>query len=435
MIDELKLQAKIGFTPHKCQAEVLSSKSRDLCICAGRRFGKSAIAAYIAIRTLLSGDKEGKPVKIWIVSPTYDLSQRVFDYLVRWFSLAVPSQKGGISSRPFPQIRTAGGSIVQCKSAENPNGLLGEELDLLIIDEASRIPKNVYETYLFPTTTVRKGKTVFISTPFGKNWFFHKYLKLKETNGSFTYKSIDNPSVGADEIERAKGMLPEQVFKQEYEAAFLEDAASVFRGIHEIVSDGLLKDVVPGHPYCMGVDLGKVEDFTVITVIDKLTNEVVYWDRFNKIDYPFQKKRILEVAKRYNARVLIDATGGIAGSIKDDLERDGAMIDSFKLYTYDSERSSKKELVEKLSIYIQNKMLKIPNNPVLIDELESYGYQLTEKGNVQYSAPSGQHDDAVISLALAVWMLQGKPIIVNPIQHEIQQIRVQEKKKLKKSFI
>ena len=147
MLPENNLQKLLGFYPHQGQQEILLCNAREIVICAGRRFGKSVICAYIALRTVLNADDIGKPVKIWIVSPTYDLSQKVFSYLVQWFLKVVPSQRGGVSYRPFPQIKTARGSLVQCKSAENPTGLLGEELDLLIIDECSRIKKEIWETY------------------------------------------------------------------------------------------------------------------------------------------------------------------------------------------------------------------------------------------------------------------------------------------------
>src|SRR3990167_3457325 len=161
MVSEDKLREVIDFFPHEKQELILLSKNRDIVICAGRRFGKSAICAYLALKLLLEDDK-----KIWIVAPTYDLSQKVFDYVVKWFHKVAPSQSGGVSMRPNPRIKTARGSILECKSTENPKGLLGEELDLLIIDEAAQVPEEVYETYLYPTTSSRKGRTVFISTPF-----------------------------------------------------------------------------------------------------------------------------------------------------------------------------------------------------------------------------------------------------------------------------
>jgi len=418
MISDAKLQDIIKWNPHIGQQQVLDSyiKSRDMTICAGRRWGKSAVCAYSALKTLLEPNKH-----VWIVAPTYDLSQKVFDYVVRWFSKAVPSQAGNIQMRPYPRIRTAQGSWLECKSAENPTSLLGEELDLTIVDEAARVSRRVYDTYIYPTSASRHGKTIFISTPFGQNWFYETFnvCKNAEDGDSFHFRSIDNPFFMKMEWDRAKEKLPSQVFEQEYEASFLPDAAAVFRGIDEIIKDNCLKDVVAGHRYIMGVDLGKHEDFTVLTVIDKYNNNVVYWDRFNKIDYPFQQQRIKATADRYNnARIIVDSTA-VGEPIKEDLERQRLFIDDFKFTN-----RSKKDLIEKLSIYIEQKKIWIPNEEILIDELKSFGYQLTDSGNVIYRAPQGLHDDATCSLALAVWGLFGTPKPQTAIQEELKKREV-----------
>ena len=167
----------------------------------------------------------------------------------------------------------------------------------------------------------------------------------------------------------------------------------------------------------MGVDLGKHEDFTVLTIIDKWNNNVVYWDRFKEIDYPFQKARIKAVALRYNnARIIVDSTG-VGEPIRDDLSREGLFVDDFKFTN-----KSKKELIEKLSIFIEQKMLYIPPKDELTDELKAFGYHLTDSGNVVYKAPQGLHDDSVISLALSVWGLSGRAIPLSPLQEEMKKV-------------
>lgn len=399
-INDEKLLEKIGFKPHEGQKKVLEAvqneKVRDITLSAGRRFGKSLFCAYIALRTILIPNK-----RVWIVAPTYDLTQKVFTYLLQFIGKIFEHGSYKIQTRPFPKLTLPNGSWVECKSTENPNGLLGEEVDLLIVDEAAMTPPNIYERYLFPVTTSRRGRTIFISTPFGKNWFYLKYVECteKEDGASFNFPSNTNPEFPKEEWERARKMLPEKVFKQEHLATFLDDAASVFRGIREIIAD-TYEQPVPTHRYVLGVDLAKLEDFTVLTVIDRNSHRVVAWDRFNKIDYPLQKKRIAEMAKKYNnARIIIDSTG-VGSPITDDLRREGVSIDDFKFTN-----KSKEELIDKLSIFIEQKGVWIPNESTLINELDSFGYQLTDSGNIKYSAPVGQHDDAVMSLGLAVWGL------------------------------
>lgn len=357
----------------------------------------SNLAAYLALKPLLGVRKN-----IWVVSPTYDLSQKVFNYAVRWFAMVAPSQRGGIANRPYPKIKTAKGSLLECKSAENPTSLLGEELDLLIIDEASRVPRRVWEQYLFPTLASRKGSAIFISTPLGKNWFYEEWVKAKDHGAAFNMPSFTNPHFSKDEWDRAKEKLPADIFSQEYEAQFLDDAAQLFKGVNNCIGP-TDETHNPDHHYVMGVDLGKHNDFTVITVIDTYNNHVVYIERFNKIDYNLQKERIKAVAKRYNARVLVDSTG-VGDPIFEDLRRDSLMIDDYKY----SGSKSKARLIDKLSIFIQQGRITYPDHTILIDELNSFGYTISDNGTIKYSAPNGYHDDCVNSLALAVWQLSGE---------------------------
>lgn len=404
-ISDEKLQAKVLFTPHKGQKEVLERLGeRTLVLCCGTRWGKSNLAAYIALKELMKSNK-----RIWIVAPTYDLGNKIFTYIEKFIVTGFPSLHSGIIKRPAPRVETPWGSWLEVKSGENAAGLLGEELDLVIIDEASRIKKDVWTNYIFARLAMRKGKAVIISTPFGKNWFFEEWVKADALGNAFHFETRDNPYLPEGEWERAKEKLPEHTFKQEYMATFMEDASSVFRGVREVIDD-TLRDVEPEGIYVMGCDLGKVNDYTVLTVMDQRTNSVVYWERFNQIDWVLQKARIEALARRYNdARVVIDSTG--AGEpIYEDLKRAGLMVDDFKF-----NNTSKDNLITKLVIFIEQKLIRIPDIDELINELDSYAMILSDGGNRKYSAPSGLHDDAVISLALAVWNLDREMMKPNPL--------------------
>jgi len=396
MISDEKLQNLINFKPHPKQEEILKALGRETIVCAGRRFGKSLLVSYVALKELLGFKK-----RIWIVAPNYDLTQIVFDNIARWlFKITTSKRTIEIKKRPFPTIFTARGSILECKSAESPIGLLGRATDLIIVDEAARISESIWNEYLFPTTHDKAGKTIFISTPFGQNWFYRKFLELKEQNSAFTFTSKDRPSFSTEEWERARRLLPERVFLQEYLASFLPDAASLFRGVDEIISETSLEEPQVNHFYIIGVDLGKYQDFTVLTVLDIDTHKVVHLDRFKEIDYPLQKARINSLSKKYNnARIIIDSTG-VGDPVSDDLKRIGLTVDDFKF-----EKKSKMQLIEKLSIFIEQKGITIPPASELIDELKAFSYEISETGNVRYSAPRGFHDDCVMSLALAVWGL------------------------------
>jgi len=94
---------------------------------------------------------------------------------------------------------------------------------------------------------------------------------------------------------------------------------------------------------------------------------------------------------------VVDATG-LGDPIFDDLRRVGVHARAFKFTN-----SSKKELIDRLCVVIEQRLITFPDIIELIDELKTYAYELTTARNIKYSAPEGMHDDCVISLGLAVW--------------------------------
>lgn len=430
MKDE-KLQYLLTWSPHTGQQQVLSSfneGSKRIVVAAGVRWGKSAICGYIALKVFLEGLLEiskgnRDSVKVWIVAPSYELTKKVFEYIVKWFLKIHPESAGSISYRPYPQIKLAEGAWIQGKSATEPHSLLGEELDLIIVDEAAVIPPDIWETYLSARLISRSGKVIFISTPFGQNWFYHEYLKAKENKAGFAFRTLDNPTLmeeGRQMVEKLQKEIPKQIYLQNYDASFLPDAASVFPTIEQIIRPGTLRDSIIGRKYVMGVDLGRHEDYTVLTIIDTWDNSLCHIERISETSFPIQKARIIACAKRYNnAMVIVDSTG-VGLPISEDLMREG----TFVITDYKFSGKSKTELVQKGIVFIEQNQVSIPpdieSNTPLVEEAKAFGYNMTESGNISYSAPQGLHDDCIISFLLAIWGLQGKPSLVSALAKELQ---------------
>ncbi|HEB13444.1 MAG TPA: hypothetical protein ENI13_00515 [candidate division CPR3 bacterium] len=408
-LNDKKLQEAIGWSPFGEQKQIIEAfdTHRDIRLAAGVRLGKSMLCGYLALREFLKDDKH-----IWIVAPSYELSEKIFQYIVKWVGTGFPKLAGGISNRPIPQIISPWGSWIRCKSAENPTGLLGEELDLAIIDEASRIKKDVWEGYVYDRLTSRQGKSIFISTPFGQNWFWEEWVKAKtaEDGASFQFESRVNPYFPPGEWQRAKERLREDLFNQNYRAQFLRGAASFFRGVRECIS-GEVQAAKKGHFYTIGIDWAKHRDYTVAIVIDRMNNHVVAMDRFHRIDYPLQERRIVELAKKYNHPQIWMDTTGVGEPISDSLKRTGLSIRDFKFTG-----KSKESLMEKLAIMIEKKKVFYPDIEILVDELESFGIEFSKAGNMKYSAPEGMHDDCVDALALACWALADNPLKAGEIE-------------------
>lgn len=377
------------------QWEILGNLERFNCVTAGRRFGKTILAAYLALKHLCVANQT-----IWVVAPTYDLAKRTWKYIYSWVLQKFPYMKPNLANLSIYNPKAQ--STLELKTAENPASVIGAGLNFLIVDEASRVKTSVWETALYPTLADKKGSAFLISTPRGRNWFYEMYLKGKGGDypnyASFTFETKDNLSLPhlVQEQQEAEKHLPQQAYQQEYLAKFIDDAGQVFRNIRQCIN-GELREYDPTHSYVMGADLAKYEDYTVLTVLDLTDFHVVAYERFNKIDWEFQRTRIKTLADKYKSPIIIDATG-VGDPIAESLERDGYLVHQYK-YT----NASKKFLIENLALKIERVEITFPKIETLIDELESFGYEYTLGGNIVYNAPSGYHDDAVNSLALAVY--------------------------------
>jgi len=140
-----------------------------------------------------------------------------------------------------------------------------------------------------------------------------------------------------------------------------------------------------------------------VAVMNK-ARHVVAFERFNKIDWVYQKRKIISVAKKYNgARVLIDSTG-VGDPIYDDLSRE---VD---VRGYKFTHASKNDLINNLGIHVSERTVSFPNIPELVQELKIFGHVKPGSKKVVYEAPDGYHDDCVIGLALAAECVDTKGV-------------------------
>lgn len=383
---------KIPYKPHLAQKEFHNSNARFRTLDSGRRFGKSHAAVNEAIKFSVK-----KPNSmIWVVAPVF--AQAMINW--RKFKYFLPKEliKGELHMTE-KYIELINGSSIWIKSGDNPDTLRGEGIDLVVVDEAAMVKREVWEEALRPALSDKQGKGIFISTPKGHNWFFDMWTRGQDPEykdyESWRFPTSSNPYIEPSEIEEARRTLPEIIFRQEYLAEFLDEIGAVFRGINSCIK-GQLSECVVGDTYSMGVDVAKYVDFTVLTVMNQ-RGEVVEFDRFNQIDWAFQKQRIINMAEKYNARVYFDSTG-VGDPTFEDLRNYGLNIEGYKFTN-----ESKKQLIEGLSIAIEQAKISFPDIPVLINELRIFGFEISKQGLVRYNAPAGYHDDCVISLALATY--------------------------------
>jgi len=54
-----------------------------------------------------------------------------------------------------------------------------------------------------------------------------------------------------------------------------------------------------------------------------------------------------------------------------------------------------------LALAFEQESIGIPDNQILLNELQAFSIERLPSGNYRYTAPNGMHDDTVIALALA----------------------------------
>jgi len=198
-------------------------------------------------------------------------------------------------------------------------------------------------------------------------------------------------------------MLPERVVRQEIMAEFVEDGA-YFQGVDDacILEQPDTPEQHPAHHIVIGVDWAKSEDYTVLTVGCRDCNRVVGWDRFNRIDFTYQRERLGELARLWQASVLPERNS-IGEPNIEILQQSGLRIlrGPDGLPGFMTTATTKPVLIESLAAALVHHGFKAPIE--YKDELTAYQVEVMDSGRSKFGAPSGQHDDRVISLALAWW--------------------------------
>jgi hypothetical protein len=93
-------------------------------------------------------------------------------------------------------------------------------VDLLIIDEAARVPDTLYRA-VRPMLAVSKGRLICLSTPYGKRGFFWDAWE----RGGEDWLRVEVPAtkigrIGPEFLEAERRALGEAWFKQEYFCSF-----------------------------------------------------------------------------------------------------------------------------------------------------------------------------------------------------------------------
>jgi len=383
------------FSPHFGQKRVIDgfadSEHKFGVVATGRQYGKSLLAQNLMIYWLLNTPNQKGA---WI-TPVYNQCKKIFAEMI---SSAYPLIKN--QNKADLTIEFINGSTLQFLSTDNYNTIRGFSFNYMVIDEAAFIKEDAINEAILPTLTVLGKKCLIISTPKSKNWFYNWYIRgLTPNNNYISFQGISssNPYVDKEFITEQEKSLPPEIFRQEFLAEFTDAGSDVFTGVDNVcILDEY--DAKRNRRCYIGVDTGINGDYTVCTVLDE-TGKTLGILRVNGGTFQSIGDNILSYLDGFNVIGGFCETNGIGLAMYQILKPK-----IHKLQSFNTTNTNKVDGIRNLIQTIQNQDLVLPSKtlfPELYNELNAFTYKISSTGLIQFSAPSGLHDDCIMSLMLA----------------------------------
>jgi hypothetical protein len=228
----------------------------------------------------------------WIVGPTYTLGEKefrvVYRDLVTKLGLGSKIKVSYNVKQGDMRIQLPWDTVLEVKSADRKDSLVGEGLDGVIMSEAALHSKDTWEMFVEPALTDKRGWAMFPTTPRGFNWIHGMYMLGQQPDlnwvESWQLPSWTNPIVFPEgredpEIKRIEQNVSEYHFKQEYGAEFTAFEGKIYgefdRNIH-------VKQIQynPGWENYWVMDFGFTDPFVCLDIMVDPMQNVYVWREY-----------------------------------------------------------------------------------------------------------------------------------------------------------
>lgn len=370
----------------------------------GRRLGATRGAAHAFIEWMLRGE-----ALLWGDTTQANLKR----YVERYFLPALHQHRIEYAWNSTDKVLRVGSGYTDFRSAERPENWEGFGYKRIFLNEAGIIlsDRTLYENTVRPMLLdYADSQLIAAGVPKGHNAFYEMFLQAmgdqpgyytpakimppKPGQTHFAYTWQDNPWLDPENAARIFEAMPDAIRLQEELGQFVADGAGVFRRVAERSTGTPLEAPEPGRTYFFGVDWGKHNDFTVISVWDD-TGREVYLDRFNQIDYAFQVGRLAALAERFRPAVILAESNSMGEPLIEQLRRQGLPVRPFH-----TTNASKAEVIEALALDLERGAVTLLDHPVATAEMLAFQMERLPSGLTRYSAPEGLHDDCIMARAL-----------------------------------
>lgn len=348
----------------------------------------------------------------WWCAPSYKQSRAAQREMYRIASSArilARGPKPPFEQNPPPALVLVNGSTCEYRTWDDPSHLMGDPIAGAVIDEGGLLTDEAYAA-ISTRRSATLGPLWWIGNPGVKTGIFRKVCAKAEEEGRlhrWSWQTLYSWYEKADPefaqryrafIESERRDMPDFEFRRLYEAEWTEDEAAVFRNVQECTS-GVPSDHANGDTYVIGLDVAQQQDYLVAMVLSVRGYRAVTMDRMRGVSYPLAAERVKELQTRFgNAPVIVEINGpGVA--VAQEFDRIGV---SYVPFTTTAQ--SKQQLILPLAADFQEKRISLAEMPPLQHELSVFRYERSSSGvTYRYEAPSGEHDDTVMALALAAW--------------------------------
>lgn len=392
---------------HPTQQTANDGAHRFTLFCCGRRWGKDVLLERRAVRRVDTVQSQG-----WF-APSYRMMTENYKTMHNRLAPIVTRH-----SQTEHVLELNNGAVIDFWSLDNYDAARGRKYGYVTINEAatSAYLSDAWNYVIRPTLADVKGGADFGTTPKGLNAFYNLWAQVPDNSdwARFRFTTYDNPYIPRDEIEAMRLALPERVFKQEILAEFVEDGA-FFQNVERsaTIANPSCSAEHSGHTIVAGVDWALSGDFTVITVGCKDCNQVVDWARFTQVDYTYQREFMVDIATRWSISNVLPERNNIGEPNIEILIQRGLRIGSGPdgKPGFNTTATTKPELIMGLASALEHEGFLVPVD--YKDELLAYEVEMSMGGHAKFSAPVGQHDDRVISLALCWYAMSHIPWLMS----------------------
>jgi len=244
--DPALIMESAGMVPDAWQARLMRARAKRALLNCTRQSGKSTVVAAMAVDEL----KRNKAL-VLSICPSERQSKLLIETtssIYKRIGGALDSQRQSTTHLEFPN-----GSHMYALPSKEANVRGFSSVSLMIIDEAARVPDDLYRA-VRPMLAVSGGRLIVLSTPFGKRGFFHQ----EWTEGGAGWDRVqitapDCPRISEAFLDEERRALPDAWFRQEYMCEFAETDGAVFA--YDDVMRALTDDVMPLFP----VEVGNAE--------------------------------------------------------------------------------------------------------------------------------------------------------------------------------